>query len=204
VHPIPTEYPEEIVKWYHDKFASFFRGEQEAQSPTWQGIELFTEISIQDSATNSRVVLRAHPNYQSAGSWYDFAFVTYLQEGVEEQRAYPCRIVSLFREKTENRFMALIQEVEFQSIEQKSNDTQLFEHWRLSNRRNNTTRQYEAVFSAVPAESITDRIYAIDTVPDGWFSRPSSSSYDIVVVKYQKEQWPKSFLESPKYLHRNG
>jgi hypothetical protein len=199
VHPIPTEYPEEIIKWYSDNFADTYEGE-EAQSHTGEGVELFTEISIPDSTSNSRTILRAHPNYQSAGSWYDFAFVSYQQDGVEEQSAYPCRIVSLFRAKSDNRPMALIQEVEFQTTEQESSCTQLFEHWRLKSRRNNTTGQYDAVFLAIPVESITDRIYAIDTVPDGWFSRPTPSSFDIVVVKYQKEEWPKSFLESPKYL----
>jgi hypothetical protein len=97
----------------------------------------------------------------------------------------------------------LIQEVEFQTPMQESKSSQLFEHWRLRNRRNNETGEYVAVFSTIPVESITDRIYAIDTVPDAWFSRPSPESFDIVVVKYQKEEWPKSFLKSPKYLDRN-
>jgi hypothetical protein len=196
-HPIPTDFPEEIVQWYGAQYTSNVGQED------WQGYNLFTEISIMDRDTKSRTLLRAHPHFQSAGAWYDFAFVTYYVEGSEEPSTYPCRIVSLYVALNDNTQMALIQEVEFQTPVQQAKSSQLFEHWRLRNRRNNETGEYVAVFTAIPVESITDRIYAIDTVPDGWYRRPYPESFDIVVVKYQKEEWPKSFLESPKYLDPN-
>lgn len=199
-HKIQIEFEDEVINWFATIYTESILPTDSQTEPTLE-IQLFTEISIFDGTTNSRTKLRAHPNYQSAGPWYDFAYITYDEVGQLDASTYPCKLICFFKDPNHGAAMALVQEVEFQTTEQAGRDSQLFEHWRLRNRRNNETGNYNGVLSAIPAESIADRFYAIDTVPDGQLSRQTPKDFDILVVKYQCEQWPKSFLKSPEYFY---
>ena len=53
-----------------------------------------------------------------------------------------------------------------------------------------------------PVETLSDRIYAVDPKPLGGFSRMVAADFQILVVKYVKEQWPESFLNSPKFFEQ--
>lgn len=59
----------------------------------------------------------------------------------------------------------------------------------MRNRENKTTKRCDAVFKAIPVESLSDRIYVIDPIPVGGFSRAEASDFEILVVKYSREQW---------------
>jgi hypothetical protein len=98
--------------------------------------------------------------------------------------------------------MALVQEVEFQTLKEISGESQLFHHWTLKSKDNQNNHRSEAVFAVVPCESLSDRIYVLDPKPVGSFSRAESSDFEILLVKYVKEQWPDSFLKCPTYWNR--
>jgi hypothetical protein len=70
----------------------------------------------------------------------------------------------------------------------------------LKSKENRTEGRRDAVLEAVSVESLSDRIYVLDPRPVGGFSRKEVGDFNVLVVKYGKEQWPASFLESPKYL----
>jgi hypothetical protein len=70
----------------------------------------------------------------------------------------------------------------------------------LKSKDNRTERRRDAVLEAIPVESLSDRIYVIDPKPVGGFSRVAATDYNILVVKYVKEEWPASFLESMRYF----
>jgi hypothetical protein len=125
---------------------------------------------------------------------------SYEEENREDHPTYPCKIACFFKDPNTGKNMALVQEVEFQTPEENSRESQLFNHWTLKSKENRTNRRRDAVFAAISVESLSDRIYAIDPKPVGGFSRKEAVDFEILVVKYVKEQWPMSFLESPKYL----
>jgi hypothetical protein len=200
-HKIQIEFEVEVIDWFSVNYTDSIPAANESGDTPCLEIELYTEISIYDGKTKSRTKLRAHPNYQSMGSWYDFVYVTYDEDGQEDASTYPCKLISFFKDPNDGSAMALIQEVEHQTREQRSQNSQLFEHWRLCNRRYNETGKYKSILTAIPVESITDRFYAIDTVPDGKLSRATQTDFDILVVRYQKEHWPQSFLESPEFFN---
>jgi hypothetical protein len=146
--------------------------------------------------------LRAHPNYQSGGPWYHYALVSYDEDDHEFRTAYPCKLACFFTEPATGNTMALVQEVEFQTLKEISGESQLFHHWTLKSKDNQNNHRSEAVFAVVPCESLSDRIYVLDPKPVGSFSRAESSDFEILLVKYVKEQWPDSFLKCPTYWNR--
>ena len=110
------------------------------------------------------------------------------------------KIVTFFQHPVTKDNMALLQEVLFQSEKQQERDSQLFQHWTLQSRVNRSTKTHDAVLKAVPIQVLSDRIYVIDSNPLGGFSRNDPADFDILVVKFVREQWPLSFLNSPPFL----
>jgi len=127
--------------------------------------------------------------------------VNYDEDGRRDiNPVYPSKIVTFFRHPVTKENMALLQEVLFQSEKQEERDSQLFQHWTLQSRVNRTTKTHDAVLKAVPIQVLSDRIYVIDSNPLGGFSRNDPADFDILVVKFVREQWPLSFLNSPAFL----
>ena len=91
---------------------------------------------------------------------------------------------------------ALVQEVHHQTDANVKNESQLFAHWTLRAKANNTTKRNEAVFSVFPVAAFSDRMCAIDPQPIGGFSRPEGCDFDMLVVKCIEEEWPAEFLKS--------
>ena len=59
-----------------------------------------------------------------------------------------------------------------------------------------------AILKAISIETLGNHIYIIDPFPNGGFNRPLTNDYDILVVKYTREEWPMSFLSSPEYFEK--
>jgi hypothetical protein len=190
-HGIQIDFPEVIVAWFAKHFLD---------PDTPRRIQLYTEIVLPGVSGQPGTLLRAHPNYQSDGPWYDFALASYDEENRNDPTTYPCKMSCFFKDPDTNKTMALVQEVEFQARAETLRESQLFNHWRLKSKENRTERRRDAVLEAISVESLSDRIYALDPKPVGGFSRKDAADFNILVAKYSKEQWPASFLESPKYL----
>ena len=190
-HKIQIDFPSVIVDWFA---THFLEADNEIR------IQLYTEIVLPGNEGKPGTRLRAHPNYQSAGAEYDYALVSYDEENRDDRPTYPCKMACFYKDPNTGRIMALVQEVEFQTPKESSRESQLYKHWTLRSRENRTSRRRDAVLNAIPVESLSDRIYAIDPKPVGGFSRTEAVDFEILVVKYVREQWPASFLESHKYL----
>jgi hypothetical protein len=189
-HKMQVDFPPLIVAWF----------ERHYRDPTTTiHIQLYTEIILRGEPGQPGVALRAHPHYQSEGPWYDYAQAVYEDDdGVAT--IYPCKMVCFFKEPTDFKTMALVQEVNYQDDKQYNRESQLFHHWTLNSKDNRETGNADAVFEVLDVEILTDRIYVIDPAPVGGFSRKTASTFTILQVKYGKEEWPESFLESDKYL----
>jgi hypothetical protein len=192
-HKIQLDMAEEIVAWFEKKYPT----EEEAQT----SIRLFSELGLPQRKGDKKTLLRAHPNYRSEGAWHDYALATYKEVGRHDMEpVYACKLACFFIQPITGRMMALVQEVTYQTGEQRKRESQLFNHWTMNSKRNAETRRWDAVFTALPVEALSDRIYVIDSNPVDGFSREEREDFDVLVVKYRKEEWPLSFLKSPEYL----
>jgi hypothetical protein len=191
-HKMQIDFPDIIVNWFEKRYLV---PEEDTT------IQLYTEIVLPGPTGQTGTILRAHPNYQSDGPWYDYALASYDEDDREDSPTYPCKMACFFREPVTGKIMALVQEVEFQSPTETARESQLFRHWTLKSKDNRSDRRRDAVFEAIPVESLSDRIYALDPKPLGGFSRKDSCDFEILVVKYVKEQWPTSFLDSPNFFN---
>jgi hypothetical protein len=81
-------------------------------------------------------LLRAYPNYQSAGAQYDYALASYDEENREDRPTYPCKMACFFKDPNTGKIMALVQEVEFQKLKETSRKSQLYHHWTLKSKEN--------------------------------------------------------------------
>jgi hypothetical protein len=152
-------------------------------------IQLYTEIVLPGQL---RTILQAHPNYQSDGPWYDYALARYIEDNREDCPTYPCKMACFFKDPNTEKIMALVQEVEFQTPVEILRESQLFHHWTLKSKeekkeKKRTHERSDAVFEAIPVESISDRIYALGPKPVGGFSWKYACDFEILVVKYVKE-----------------
>jgi hypothetical protein len=190
-HKIQIDFPPVIVAWFATQFLV---PDKEMR------IQLCTEIMLPGADGKLGTRLRAHPNYQSAGEQYDYALASYDEENRVDRPAYPCKMACFFKDPDTGKFMALVQEVEFQTQKETSRESQLYHHWTLKSKENRNNRRRDAVLNAIPVESLSDRVYAIDPKPVKGFSREEAGDFDMLLVKYVREEWPASFLASPKHL----
>jgi hypothetical protein len=190
-HKIQLDFPSLIVSWFETHYG---------QGIGSLKIQLYTEIVLKGQPGQKGVTLRAHPNYQSAGAWYDYALASYTEDNREDKPTYPCKMVCFFKEPNTGKTMALVQEVQFQTQGETARESQLFKHWTLISKDNRANHRRDAVFVVMDVESLSDRIYVVDPKPVGGFSREVAADFNILVVKYVKEEWPTSFLDSANYL----
>jgi hypothetical protein len=196
MHKTEIEFPEAIVAWFAKTYG--------AVTGANTVISLFTEAKLPSRNDDGQagVSVRAHPNYRGQGAWYDYALVEYDETDRDDNPVYPCKIVIFFEEPHSHDKMALVQEVDFQTGRQQRRESQLFHHWTLRSKTNRMTKKSDALFTAIPLESLTDRIYVIDPCPIGGFTRTDAGEFDVLVVKFAREQWPLSFLKSPYYFRQ--
>jgi hypothetical protein len=67
-------------------------------------------------------------------------------------------MVGFFTDPENGAKMALVQEVNFQTENQRQRDSQLFRHWTLRSKENRTTKRHDAVLAALPLEVLSDRL----------------------------------------------
>ena len=102
----------------------------------------------------------------------------------------------------------MLQESEFQTEAQLGKLSQLVSSWTLCTK--NSTRQNEqggsiavreAAIVSYTIETIDQRIYCILHEPQhGSLWGPPNADFDFLFVRNQKDEWPETFLHSPKFL----
>jgi hypothetical protein len=189
-HPVQVEFSDIIKTWFEEKCNEHTE------------IQLFTEVLLPQDDGDKVTVLRAHPDCRTESPWHDCALAKRDEEGRNDtDPVHPCKMVGFFTDPENGAKMALVQEVNFQTENQRQRDSQLFRHWTLRSKENRTTKRHDAVLVALPLEVLSDRIYVIDPIPVGGFSRAEPGDYDMLAVKHIREEWPVSFLKSHEYFN---
>ena len=184
-------FPRELSSW----FLKHYKNKRDSVV-----INIFTEY--RSLRLNSAPLIQGHWNFNQKGSWYDFVLLKYLIDN-DTTESFPARVICFYNcPDNPGRVMAVVQEVLYQSSEQVTRSTQIFKHWRLDARLHQNGRECVACLTAVDVSMIQDRIYGIDLKPWMSLTRESREDFDVLIVKYLKEQWPQVFLDSPEYFHR--
>jgi hypothetical protein len=99
-HKIQIDFPAVVVAWFAKQFLQL---EREIR------IQLYTEIMLPGADGQPGTLLRAYPNYQSAGAQYDYALASYDKENRGDRPTYPCKMACFFKDPDTGKIMALAQ-----------------------------------------------------------------------------------------------
>ena len=195
------KFPTPILEWFNRAFSGGF-GE----------IQLINEVTLGLGSPTPELI-RAHPDFNGDGPWYDFVDVDYNELGV-----FPSRCACFFEwpewgdpfragidwVPEKNSIMVLIHECNNISQANLVKESLLYSHYTLRGTIDSSRNQKLPILKCVSVESINGRIYCIDPTPDkgGIFFREKDRNnkygeFDIIKVKDRKTHWPQSFL-SPR------
>ncbi len=176
-----------------------------------EGIIIYSEMHI------GQEIFRAHPDYRSQGSWYDWGYVEY-ESSSNHSEEVPVKILGfIYNDADHKNPFVLSHPCKFQSDKEKKDSWGLFEHWTLDhlsrtgyghtkgykNKRKLTweSPSYDLITKdtllhhcyAVEGDSnLYDKRYTNGPVEDGYLSY--EEDFSVIVVKDQYEVWPKYFL----------
>ena len=159
------------------------------------------------------VCLRAHPNFQSKGPWYDWVLVNFeMDDG--EKALYPCKILSFFQDPIHGEPQALVHASDYKD-EEKNGDSVICGEWFLeydeltvsvpNNDGNESSkkrkeRRYFPRLRAISVDCIVRPIFVIQELPGIQESLLKSSVPKFynrcVVVSDREEEWWYYFTES--------
>ena len=159
---------------------------------------------------------RCHPNYRSAGPWYDWAIFRFdCSEDDDEsdfpgaygKDEYPCKILCFFHDPEENQICALVHCCVDSTHE---DDSVICERWNLEytqqHRKHVTdmdgkhTQRNQMilvpVIRSVPVDSIVDRVFVVEETPGIHESlnmdNPDHSTL-VLLVKDRDQHWACNF-----------
>ena len=155
-------------------------------------ISLYTEIHWPNGE-----LVRAHPNYNGGGCWYD----TVILDG------QPAKIVAIFKNPDVEGDLPthiLIQPAMKQTQQEQDNSSQLFEQWRWRSKETSEGGLYgPCLLSVEIQETIKDLVYCIDLCPSrASLSRGRKEDFGFVCAKDPRTHWPSAFLNSPLHLSK--
>jgi hypothetical protein len=148
-----------------DPFEEEVRDIASNQTHSVQYWQCYTECDIFLQDVGKRRTLRAHPNYQNTGPYYDFAYVNF--EGV----VYPGKIVAFVHGSPNDDGVeqyALVHSTIGRTKETRNEDSLLFKHWYLEYEPENIGSEknpkiyHRSVLHLVPVTSISDAVYAFE------------------------------------------
>ena len=175
-------------------------------------ILLCTEVCIpgQDDDDDNQTLIRAHPNFRAEGAWFDYISIMYEDPATGIQHEFPARVACFFRWAGDSLgatsgfhdgdWACLVQESEYQTAEETSNTSLLFDNWRLRGQTSQDGSRRHAQLSCLPIETIERRVFAIDPEPmnGGAFWKEikdeDSGIFRIVVIKGRRDEWVEGFL----------
>jgi hypothetical protein len=134
---------------------------------------------------------------------FDYCKLLYTEGGLEV--FYPGKIACFYECPVENgRLKMLIQEV-YKVTNDDIGDTtksMIFKEYRLQNKLNTATGVYWPKLQLMDLGCICDSVYVIEqNAKSGQFERTDVDEYDILEVRYLKEEWPISFLNLCTYVN---
>jgi hypothetical protein len=156
-------------------------------------ISLYTEMRLHDGQ-----LVRAHPNYNGDGCWYD----TFILDG------RPAKIVAIFKDPDMEGDLPthiLVQPALKQTQLEKENSSQLFEQWRWRSKETNEGGLYGPRLQSVQIQegTINDLVYCIDLCPSrGSLSRQRKEDFGFVHALDPRTDWSLAFLNSQVHLSK--
>ena len=155
-------------------------------------ISLYTEIRLQNGQ-----LVRAHPNYNGGGCWYD----TFILDG------RPAKIVAIFKDPDMEGDLPthiLVQPALKQTQLEQDNSSQLFEQWRWRSKETNEGGLYGPRLLSVEIKgTINDLVYCIDLCPSrASLSRQRKEDFGFLYARDPRTDWSLAFLNSQDYLSK--
>ena len=193
VHPIQHQYDSVILQWFHHRYKNHISENEILE------IQLYTDMILINN-NNETQTLRSHPCYNNNKGCHDFCWTKYETNNTFE--TYPSKIACYFEDPlNNNKISALVQDVQYQSEKELNSESILFKHYTLSNKYNNISQRFEAIFSVIEIETITDTLFAIqNAIEITPFSSNSVENFNIITTKFMKDEWPIEFLNLESYL----
>lgn len=155
-------------------------------------ISLYTEICLEDGQ-----LVRAHPNYNGGGCWYD----TFILDG------RPAKIVAIYKDPDLEGDLPshiLVQPAFNQTQLERENSSQLFEQWRWRSKETNEGGLYGPRLLSVEIQgTIKDLVYCIDLCPSrASLSRQRKEDFGFLRGLDPRIDWPLAFLNSQLHLSK--
>jgi len=155
-------------------------------------ISLYTEMRLHNGQ-----LVRAHPNYNGGGCWYD----TFILDG------RPAKIVAIFKDPDMEGDLPthiLVQPALKQTQIEQGNSSQLFEQWRWRSKETNEGGLYGPRLKSVQIQgTIKDLIYCIDLCPSrASLSRQRKEDFGFVRALDPRTDWSSAFLNSQVHLSK--
>jgi hypothetical protein len=187
-------YPMEVKEWF---FREYRKEKREIT------VHIFSELK------KGGTLFRAHPNYQGNGPWFDYAMVSYQIEEEERWEEYPARLAAFFYEVDSKKgeiirdeedpkddgWRVLVQQCEYQTPEQKEEESMIMEHWTLQSTAKKDKGEIWAKFQQLTTAALNGRLYCVEADPVGnVFSKPVTSNFDILIIRDMRTEWHKKFL----------
>lgn len=194
LHPIQHQFDNVIINWFEQQYKNQLTNNETII------IQLYTEMTLIDH-NNELQRLRAHPNFSNNIGWHDFCWTNYSTT-TDNNNIFPNKIACFFEcPKENNKKLALVQEVKYQTQQEIDSETLLYKHYTLQNKYNNNSKRYEAKLSTIDIEAITDSLFALQNSTEMTpFSSIDEESHEIISVKFLKEEWPSEFIKLENYL----
>jgi hypothetical protein len=194
----PEHYLRPQLEWKDDR-----------EVPFWH---LFTELDIFIKDEDKRRTLRAHPNYNNEGAYYDWVYVNFAdQEGGAARHRHPSKLLTFVMDPTnkEGKLFALVHSCVDQYPKKQFGDSVLFYHWNLEFEGASVNNHIGAKLHLVPVESISAACYAFEEdsvqLKEGFLGSPSTAGrrnqqeraevrcHKHVIVCAHLDNWPMEF-----------
>ena len=215
------KFPGVVSRWFERHLRRWYERQLE-ENPAYQlVIQIITELKLPMEGQEEFLELRAHPNFNGEGPWYDYATIPYEHDGAS-QGVFPARCVCFFQlpndvpknlvqaavsfEQT-NEIFALVQESKYQVGEQAQHRSRICSKYTLNNSRGPNRGTYTATLSCVVHNCFESGVFAFDQDlgdsqhdpydPFVRYGDERDMVFDIVVVKDRRTEWSKSFLTPP-------
>lgn len=155
-------------------------------------ISLYTEIRLQNGQ-----LVRAHPNYNGGGCWYD----TFILDG------RPAKIVAIFKDPDMEGDLPthiIVQPALKQTQLEQDNNSQLFEQWRWRTKETDEGGFYRPRLLSVEIQgTIKNLIYCIDLSPSrASLSRHRKEDFGFLRALDPRTDWSLAFLNSQVHLSK--
>ena len=164
-------------------------------------------ISCWTEYQKNGATFRAHPSYRSQSPWYDWCYVKFTNDDMEEDddeslvsqqsslTFFPAKLLCFYNDPVTNAAMALVHTCNNKNSAEDGNAV-ICEEWFLEYNRDGNV--HRPVFRDVPVESLDEPIFAIQEIPGLRESICNVASLNdfnrCIVIKNRESHWAQAFL----------